>query len=681
MSHHPVPSRRQLLRGAIALGALAPGSLAPAQTAASTESLPETVLYYGTTAPLPRQITLTAGPLSLTFEPELALLRHLRFGEREVLRGIYAAVRDRSWLTVAPSVTNVVTRTSGDSFELTFDVACKQDDIDYFWKGRITGSSAGSVRFEFDGLARSSFMRNRIGFCVLHPIAECAAQPCAIESADGSKQQGRFPDLISPNQPFVNMRAISHEVAPGVTAEVRFEGDIFEMEDQRNWTDASYKTYCTPLGLPYPAKVEKGARVRQAVTLTLAVQGNARRARTERRPEVTLEAGPRGGKLPKIGVGWGPDQPPLSRTEVLRLRAAGLSHLRVDLDLTNPDFAQRLEQAAGAGLPLEIAAFVTNQAERELTALAAACARVKPRIARWLVFHKDEITTGPERVRLARKTLGALSHTPFGAGTNQYFTELNRNRPSIEAMDAVCYSANPQVHAFDNLSLVEALAGQAYTVTSARSFCGSRPVAVTPITLRPRFNPQAAAPETSRSGALPSRIDARQMSLFAAGWTLGSIKYLAESGADSATYYETTGWGGIMERAAGSPLPNLFRSFPGGAFPLYHVLADVGEFGPGAEARVIHSSDPLSVDGCLLRLGNRARLLLANFSPRVQYVRVVKPELGRAVRVRRLNERTAIRAMKSPEEFRKDPGSLMTFPGADFEMALLPFEVARVDAA
>jgi len=166
------------------------------------------------------------------------------------------------------------------------------------------------------------------------------------------------------------------------------------MEDQRNWTDASYKTYCTPLGLPYPAKVEKGARVRQAVALTLAVQGSARRRSTERRPEVTLEPGARGAKLPKIGVGWGPDQPPLARTESLRLRAAGLSHLRVDLDLTSPDFAQRLEQAAAAGLPLEIAMFVSNQAERELTGLAGACARVKPRIARWLVFHKDEITAG-----------------------------------------------------------------------------------------------------------------------------------------------------------------------------------------------------------------------------------------------------------------------------------------------
>ena len=36
-----------------------------------------------------------------------------------------------------------------------------------------------------------------------------------------------------------------------------FNGETFEMEDQRNWTDASFKTYCTPLSLPYPIKIIK----------------------------------------------------------------------------------------------------------------------------------------------------------------------------------------------------------------------------------------------------------------------------------------------------------------------------------------------------------------------------------------------------------------------------------------
>jgi len=39
---------------------------------------------------------------------------------------------------------------------------------------------------------------------------------------------------------------------------ISFEGDVFETEDQRNWTDASFKTYCPPLRLPYPRPFEAG---------------------------------------------------------------------------------------------------------------------------------------------------------------------------------------------------------------------------------------------------------------------------------------------------------------------------------------------------------------------------------------------------------------------------------------
>ena len=43
------------------------------------------------------------------------------------------------------------------------------------------------------------------------------------------------------------MQSISHGTPGGGEIVIRFEGDLFEMEDQRNWTDASYKTYSTPL--------------------------------------------------------------------------------------------------------------------------------------------------------------------------------------------------------------------------------------------------------------------------------------------------------------------------------------------------------------------------------------------------------------------------------------------------
>ena len=52
-------------------------------------------------------------------------------------------------------------------------------------------------------------------------------------------------------------------------AHLYFEGDVFETEDQRNWTDASYKTYSTPLDQPYPAKVTKGTALFQRIEFSL----------------------------------------------------------------------------------------------------------------------------------------------------------------------------------------------------------------------------------------------------------------------------------------------------------------------------------------------------------------------------------------------------------------------------
>ena len=135
----------------------------------------------------------------------------------------------------------------------------------------MTGEANGQIKFSFDGVARSDFLRNRIGICILHPIAECAGIPCAIEHVDGRVEQANFPTTISPYQPFQDIRAISYEVATtGIRAQLEVEGDTFEMEDQRNWSDASFKTYCTPLALPLPAPVKTGDHAQQAVTLSLS---------------------------------------------------------------------------------------------------------------------------------------------------------------------------------------------------------------------------------------------------------------------------------------------------------------------------------------------------------------------------------------------------------------------------
>jgi hypothetical protein len=658
--------------------------------------LPKNELYYGREEPLAEQVALRAGPLSLVYEE--GDLRYIKLGDREILRRLYAAVRDRNWGTVPPVRSNIHMEVAHDWFRILYDAENCQGEIDFFWKGTLTGDAQGTITFSMEGEARSTFMRNRIGFCVLHPIRECPGKPCRVEKADGTVEEGTFPKYISPHQPFKDMRAISHEVVPGVWAEVRFTGDIFEMEDQRNWTDASYKTYCTPLTLPFPVQVKQGTRISQSVTLTLtgAPPISDRGPRTAelvpidpqsaiRDPQsltFTLDTGP-AVPLPRLGLGVASHGQPLSQTELVRLRALNLSHLRVDLRLASPHYAPEFRrahaEASALGVPLEVALFLSDAAEEELEALTSVLEQVRPAVCTWLFFHTREKSTSERWIRLARERLAGYDPKALiGSGTNVYFTELNRGRPPAAALDLVCYSINPQVHAFDNASLVESLEAQASTVESARQIIGDRPLAITPITLKPRFNPDATGPEPEPApGELPWPVDLRQMSLFGAGWTLGSLKYLGESGVFSTTYYETTGWRGVMETEAGSPLPERFRSLPGSVYPLYHVLADVAEFA-GGEIIPTRSSDTLQVDGLALRKEGRTRAIVANLSPEPRQLTV--HGLAEQVRVRQLNETNAEEAMRSPEAFRSCPGHGEQTVAGELKVQLLPFAIACIDA-
>ena len=633
----PTFNRRQILRGALALWVPSPGWGATSRIE----------MLYGTATAPKSPIELTAGPLSLLFEPDLAFVRFIRFNGQEVLRGIYAAVRDKSWGTVAPKVSNLIIERKTNQFTINFDVDCSEGDIQFQWKGRVTGDDTGSLRFEFKGAANSTFLRNRIGFAVLHPLESCAGKQAKLEKSNGALEQGSFPAAVSPNQPFVDLRAITHTIAPGLDAEVRFEGDSFETEDHRNWTDGNFKTYCTPLALPFPVEVKKGTEIRQAVIVS--IQGApTNSAATETRSEIVFNPTGSVSKLPQLGLGYVPEMPPLG--------ALNISHVRVDLILSQPNHQELLRrviaETAASKTGLELAVFVSSQADSELKALARAVAGA--RVVRYLIFHMDEPSTNERWLRLARTH---LKGAPIGGGTNQYFAELNRRRPPVEAIDFASYSINPQVHAFDNLSLVENLSSQGDTVRSAKLFLGGRGIVVSPVTMRPRFN------QLSKQ---PTPPDPRMASLFGAVWTLGSVKYLSEAGVSAATYYETHGKAGAM-------------SSRDTVVPLYHVLADVAEFA-GGDVMATESSDRFKTTGMLLRKGTSQRALVANFTPELQLVRWNKSGFGRRVRVKSLDEYSYEEATKTPQAWRAKPGLLIENSG-DLQITLLPYAVLRIDPA
>lgn len=641
-------------------------------------TLTPNLLRYGNEQLLPEVFPLRAGPVSLIYTE--GDLRYIRVGDTPILHRLYVAVRDHNWDTIPAQLTDIAIYDQGDGFLIAFRAHHQQGSVGFAWDGHIRGHADGTIRFEMDGEVLSTFRRNRIGFCVLHPGA-VAGLPCTVEHTDGSVSEGAFPDAIAPHQPFFHMRAISHEVVPGVQATVRMEGDAFEMEDQRNWTDDSYKTYSTPLALPFPVAVQVGERIRQAVTVTLAGElhrGGA--AGAEAHGAVQVSVGEKAvGRLPSIGLGVS-SVGPIPDSQAARLARLDLAHLRVDLALADPNYPERLQaaqtEAELLGVGLEMALHLGADPGAELAGLRSLLDGRRSAVVRWLIYRQGESCTPTSAVETARRHLADYAPgTPFVGGTDAYFTELNRERPPDDARDGVCYSINPQVHAFDNLSLIETLAAQAATVTSARRFVGDTPIAVTPVTLRPRFNPNATGPEADPApGALPPAVDPRQMSLFAAAWTTGSLKYLAESGAASVTYYETVGWRGVVESDGGSPAP--FPSLPGGVFPVYHALADVGEWADAAVLPLV-TTDRLAVDGLALLQNGERRILLANVTDEEQWVTVRHG--GANGWLRTLDETNALAAMLEPDLFRKHRGRRVPCKDGASEVVLLPYAVARLD--
>src|SRR3954452_2148159 len=95
--------------------------------------------------------------------------------------------------------------------------------------------------------------------------------------------EGTFPHEIAP-QPFVDgsyrpmIEAFSElqaELSGGIVVDVSLEGELFELEDQRNWTDASFKTYPTPLARSEPRTLRQGEAVRQRLTMRISGEPRA----------------------------------------------------------------------------------------------------------------------------------------------------------------------------------------------------------------------------------------------------------------------------------------------------------------------------------------------------------------------------------------------------------------------
>lgn len=526
----------------------------------------------------------TVGALTFRVDGDTGMLRRVRFGGCEVLRGIYPSVRDERWGTARPAVTPMIVRGEPGALWIELEARVTDANVDLRWRAKIEAHATGTLSYRWRGEAMRTFKSNRTGLCVLHP-AEAAGQPCRIEHTDGRIVAAWFPIRISPHQPFRDVRAIAHVPAAGTEVTVRMEGEVFETEDQRNWSDASFKTYCRPLDWPRPYEIARGQVIAQAITVKIA-GFPPRRGPVTAEPLAQPAAAPL--LLPRIGYELTGPLPPALRGRVRALRPA---HVRVAARAGELDATLRWAgpEAAALGAELELAV-------RDAPSMVPSSRHV-PADTMVLLYDADGNTVTDECVVAWR----AAGFARVGTGTENHFTELNRQRPSAAgAHTLTTFGLNAQVHAFDDASLLETLTQHATLARHAAAIGAPRPIAVTPITLGPSAD----------------FADPRLQAGFGAVWTLASIAELTRGGAARATYFRAHGPGGFVRESAATPLEQLFAALAGAG------RADVLDCDGW-------SDDPaVSVYALVVRTEPRHRLLVAHASESPLEIRV--PFSGRA---------------------------------------------------
>ena len=542
---------------------------------------PEEILGLGTAGGAPEILQLG----QVTARLELPAVRAVSCAGSEVIQAVLVAVRDRNWGTVPATLSRIDRDISPGKTMVRFCCTHDNDDVGFVWDGQIAVRALDQgttvMTYAMTGHATRAFLSNRVGLVLLHPLA-VAGQPLSLRSTSGVSKSV-FPAEVSPWQPFFDLTGMAYSVGDA-KVDISFEGDVFETEDQRNWTDASFKTYCPPLRLPYPRPFEAGEELSQRVVVRLASGHTPSHAAPARSAPIEIRVGSASAaRVPALGLGANTVGDDEARGDVRQaLRRLGPAHLHAVVEPSQPLWEQGLRRAAGTALEVgaqlqcEVVVDDVDQLSDVARALAEAVGDPPVNLARLMLFDKTTSVTTPALVATWLPLADELRLTPeiFG-GSRANFVELNRAQPPYGLLAGVTFAVNPQVHAFSNEEILQTLPVQEIVARQAISMAEGLPLHVGPVTLLQRFNPVA----TDKVRATGPETDPRQNSLWAACWALGSVSALARAGAKVLTYFETVGPRGVMSPGGeGSPSPL-------GLYPVYEVFRHLAHH---RRSRLVH---------------------------------------------------------------------------------------------
>lgn len=513
-----------------------------AQLAASADAA--TMLrrvIYGTDEVIAETVELRAGALKMVFQK--GKLWNLSLDEVEIWHGLGFVFRDADWGTPEPVIEQVESVVTTQRFRVNCRGYFPTHPLRLPFRIDIEGGEDGYIRFIAEATPASDLQTNRLGLCLLHPMSAGGAR-VGIEHIDGRKSLSTFPTHVPAWPPFMLIRAIRHEYAPGYWARCEFDGDLFELEDQRNNSDASFKTYSRSNLMPRPYTLRSGLPVRQYAELWVE-RRNASPAPVPDRhcpPPVSLRVDDKGYVAPKLGTEIMADDIAQGHGVVEALLALRLSHVHLAIDgnvtLVDWEVLAALLQASHTRLRIDLSLPEFPQADGVLDALRSAlktAAIVPEGVA---VFPSEKIWLDSARWRFPQ--------TAMGGGTPHFFVQLHRSE-RLGEMDFLTFTTSPIVHGTRDEEVMLTLQSLPSLVETLRAKY-SMPVRIGPSTIGARASPlgRLPLPDATRRLAL-NREDPRCKGVFGAAWAVGYFAQFAHARVDAMTLMSLTGHSRILD--------------------------------------------------------------------------------------------------------------------------------------
>ena len=443
-------------------------------------------------------------------------LRNIKYNNIEILKLISFLVRDKNWNNYSPEI--IKTSSYKKDKKLHFEFDLKYGEVEQLEVKLLLLISSNSVKLIANGKFLTDFWTNRIGFNLLLPLDGVVNQQVIVSKSDHTTETIKYPLIIQPDQPMAKFNNLSYEMFNAIALNIRFDGIHFEMEDQRNWGDASYKIYSGSLLDPFPYKENKNSAFHQEVEITVREKNNSLEFIPNQnilpvsiKEEYTM---------PKIGI-------------KIHNETDGSELVNVDFLYHLVDFESNTESKPNLNhLPIYLVALIdhTKKVDRIIEEIKDYIIINKINVDKLLICPKIYLNSfqpagdWPSVPKLGDYYKEAKTQLPdiqIFSGMVTNFTELNRKKPDGE-FDGINFSFTPIVHDASDYGVLDTPNSIKFILHSINNFTKDTPIHIGPMTLGMHFNPygEKLATNIDKVRLEMTDLDPRHDSLISLNWTI-----------------------------------------------------------------------------------------------------------------------------------------------------------------